>query len=904
MPLQIGQRVVCEAELGLGLGEIVAIGHGGIADIRFAAVGQNRRYRLDTAPLRRVVLHVGQLANCQDGSSLRVESLREEDGLLYYQGQGKEICEKDLESRLPLASPVDRLRAQNLGVSDELELHIAAWKVRTAMLGGNIRGLCGSRVGLLDHQLYVAHRVSRLAFPRVLLADQVGLGKTIEAGMIFSALRSLGRADRVLIVVPDSLVHQWLAEMVRRFNELFRLIGQEAADDDEPFHLNSRCLTTWGALKCGLFREACSCDWDLVIIDEAHHLRDGQFAHMVASMLAKRTHGLLLLTGTPARNGAQSEFTLLNLVDAKRYNDFAAYSAQRTELHRVSEVAKALHEAGENYDGDAHDELLDQLKSLFPHDEGLSAIISRFRSGDAIAYGELIDALIDRHGPGRVIFRNRRERLQKLFPGRHVELVPLHVRKNNVDKVVDPRLQWIVSFLKKHPQEKLVVISSKAEVVVALQKQLRQNWNIDSAVFYESLPLVERDRQAVWFSAADGAQVLLCSEIGSEGRNFQFAHNLAFWDVPIPPDIVEQRIGRLDRLGQRHVVNVYVLYLQDTAVEYLLRWHMAMGSFDGPVENASEIIARVHLRDCLNEEDFPAMLAESQRLLCRYKEQARENIDYLVDLNSYNEKLGADLHREVLEAEKVCDLPVFITRLLEVFGVTFSETRRPGVFVLQADLMRHLDQLVGWRPDMVATFDRGLAVMYEDVEYLTPDHPLVLSAISALLDGASGCASALRWQGAAAPGLLMQCLYVFEAAGPQALELYRYMPPITEMITVDVNGNPFEGSLPDTRTMREMNADLLGMLLSKLSSRLDRLAEVAAKLAMDRLEERRREYQETAERQLQEEYVRLLELQRVNCMVSQAEVDQFAAKKSAVLQALQQAKLRLDGVRLVLMESH
>ena len=903
MPLQVGQRVVCEAELGLGLGEVIAVDDSGIAEIRFAAVGQNRRYRLNTAPLRRAVLHAGQLAQGQGGEKFRVESVREEDGLLYYRGQGTELCETQLEHKIPLGGAIDRLRAQNLGVRDELELHMAGWKVRAAMLGGNIRGLSGSRVGLLDHQLYVAHRVSRLAFPRVLLADQVGLGKTIEAGMIFSALRSLGRADRVLIVVPDSLVHQWLAEMARRFNELFRLIAKDAVGDNEPFHYNSRCLTTWGALKTGLYKEACSCDWDLVIIDEAHHLREGQFSHQVAAQLAEHCSGLLLLTGTPARSGAQSEFTLLKLVDAQRYRDFAAYEEQRRTLYAVSEAARQLHEAGSAYEPSAHNPVLDRLAEMFAGDQGVQDIISRFRAGEETAYRELIDALIDRHGPGRVIFRNRRQRLQKLFPGRHIEYVPLKLQKHGDNKIVDPRLEWIVDFLKRHTQDKVVVISSKADVVVALHNQLRRNWNIDSAVFYEELSLVERDRQAVWFSAKDGAQLLLCSEIGSEGRNFQFAHNLIFWDVPIQPDIIEQRIGRLDRIGQQHVVDVYVLYLQETAVEYLLRWHQGMGSFAGPVENASEIIAQVDLRSCLNEDDFDAMLEKSRQLLQLYQTAAQKNVDYLVDLNSYNEDEGASLRREVQEAETACNLPVFITRLLEVFGIYASETRRPGVSSLQAALTEQLDLLGGWRSGMAVTFDRGVAVTHEDVDYLTPDHPLVLSAISALLDGASGCASALRWQNAPKAGLLVQCLYVLEAIGPVSLELYRYLPPQTLLITVDINGHPYGGEIADVCRMKEMGGDLLNMLLSKLGSRLDRLVESAARQAHEKLNDYGVRAAEQAERRLQEEYVRLQELRKVNDMVSEAEVKQAAAKKEAVLEALQQAKPRLDGLRVILMET-
>ncbi len=894
--------MVSEAELALGVGEVAEIADGRVVDIYFPAVNQTRRYRIKTAPLRRVVLHVGQMAARRGGERIRIERVVEKNGLLTYCGQGIDIPEQELEDKIPLSGALDRLRVGSLGVPEELELHIAAWKVRAAMLGTKVRGLFGSRVSLLGHQLYVAHQVSRLAYPRVLLADQVGLGKTIESGLIFSALRSLGRADRVLIVVPDSLLHQWLAEMVRRFHELFRVVGKEAVNDDAPFVRNARCLTTWSSLKAGLDEQACASDWDLVIIDEAHHLHEGQYAHAVAQRLAKRTRGLLLLTGTPMRGGEQTEFSLLNLVDPQRYNDFERFCLQRQSLHQVSEVARALCEAGDTYAVATHERYLKTLLELIPDDEGLARNVERFRQGEANAQHELLEALIDRHGPGRVLFRNRRERLQKLFPGRHIELVPMRMPEGAVK--VDPRLTWVVHFLEQNPQEKVVLIASKAEVVVALQNQLRNGWSIHSAVFYETLSLVERDRQAAWFASSDGPKLLICSEIGSEGRNFQFAHSIIFWDVPIQPDIIEQRIGRLDRIGQKNVVDVFVLYMAGTPVENLLRWHLAMGSFNGPVEGASEIVSQVDLRHNLSEEQFPAVLARSQELLRHYQQQAKDNVDYLVDLNSYNEEQGAELLRELDEAEKSCHLPLLINRLLEVFGVSVDETTQPGLYRLHAGNMLQVDFLAGLRPEgMLVTYDRDLALTQEEVEYLTPDHPLVQSVLSALLDSDSGCAVALHWKGAPKTGLLLQCLYVLEAMGAAALELYRYMPPLTILVTVDINGNLVGGSLPDVRTMKNMRPEMLNKLLSSYGGRLERLTEKTEHRAQAQAEEYCRQVSENAERQLQAELERLRELQRVNPTVSDEEIEQMAVKKEAVMQALSQAAPRLDGLRVILLEA-
>src|SRR5690606_41133390 len=92
----------------------------------------------------------------------------------------------------------------------------------------------------------------------------------------------------------------------------------------------------------------------------------------------------------------------------------------------------------------------------------------------------------------------------------------------------------------------------------ALEAAIKERFNLNLALFHEGLPLVQRDRQAAWFAEPDGAQVLLCSEIGSEGRNFQFAHHLVLFDLPLNPGLVEQRIGRLDRIGQTDTIRIHV----------------------------------------------------------------------------------------------------------------------------------------------------------------------------------------------------------------------------------------------------------------------------------------------------------------------------------------------------------
>ena len=109
---------------------------------------------------------------------------------------------------------------------------------------------------------------------------------------------------------------------------------------------------------------------------------------------------------------------------------------------------------------------------------------------------------------------------------------------------------------------------------MTLENTLRTREGIRCTVFHEGMSLLERDKSAAYFADPDtGAQVMLCSEIGSEGRNFQFSHHLVLFDLPLNPDLLEQRIGRLDRIGQKNVVQIHVPYLQDTPQRTLIRWY-------------------------------------------------------------------------------------------------------------------------------------------------------------------------------------------------------------------------------------------------------------------------------------------------------------------------------------------
>ncbi|MEJ2530009.1 MAG: SNF2-related protein [Gammaproteobacteria bacterium] len=145
----------------------------------------------------------------------------------------------------------------------------------------DLLGLGGARIELLPHQIYIAHEVGRRLAPRVLLADEVGLGKTIEACLILHRQLLNGSVDRALIVVPEPLLHQWLVELVRRFNLRFSLLDEErcsaiteSGQAENPFHAEQLIICSLELLTSSPLRltQAIDGDWDILIVDEAHHL--------------------------------------------------------------------------------------------------------------------------------------------------------------------------------------------------------------------------------------------------------------------------------------------------------------------------------------------------------------------------------------------------------------------------------------------------------------------------------------------------------------------------------------------------------------------------------------------------------------------------------------------------------
>ena len=359
MPFTLGQRWISDTESELGLGTVVAL-DARMVTLLFPAIGENRLYSRNDSPITRVMFNPGDTITSHEGWQLHVDKVNEENGLLSYTGTRLDTQEANvtlrevlLDSKLVFSKPQDRLFAGQIDRMDRFALRYRARKFQSEQYRMPWSGLRGQRTSLIPHQLHIAHDVGRRHAPRVLLADEVGLGKTIEAGMILHQQLLSGAAERVLIVVPETLQHQWLVEMLRRFNLRFSLFDDERYaeaqhDAYNPFETEQLVICSLDFVRRSKQRleHLCDAEWDLMVVDEAHHLVWSEEApsreYQAIEQLAERVPGILLLTATPEQLGMESHFARLRLLDPNRFHDFEQFVEEQQNYRPVADAVALL----------------------------------------------------------------------------------------------------------------------------------------------------------------------------------------------------------------------------------------------------------------------------------------------------------------------------------------------------------------------------------------------------------------------------------------------------------------------------------------------------------------------------------------------------------------------------------
>ncbi|MFO7594289.1 MAG: RNA polymerase-associated protein RapA [Pseudomonadota bacterium] len=953
-----GQRWISDAELQLGLGTVIAADQRSVTVV-FLASGETRTYAKQSAPLTRVAFAPGDTIRSHEGWSLKVDKVEEVSGLLTYVGRrdtGAQagLPEGELDNLMQLNRPAERLFTGQFDADKWFALRHDTLQQAARQLRSELRGLTGGRTSLIPHQLYIAHEVAGRYAPRVLLADEVGLGKTIEAGLILHQQLLSERARRVLIVVPESLQHQWLVEMLRRFNLLFSLFDEErclaieeSSGQANPFQAEQLVLCSIEFLVAHpeRHRQALAAEWDLLVVDEAHHLAWSPEApsreYRIVEQLAAVTKGVLLLTATPEQLGKESHFARLRLLDPARFPDFDSFLAEEAAYEPVAHAVEALLE-GAALDDAATDTLLATL------DEGDNREhLATLRDPAAGAETQqrarlaLVEHLLDRHGTGRVLFRNTRAAV-KGFPDRRVTTYPLPLpdeyaeaitafQQSGIDDAqlllcperlyqqhasmpmawdrLDPRVEWLITQLRKRRDEKVLVICAHADTAIDLAEALRQQAGIHAAMFHEGMSLIERDRAAAWFADPEyGSPALICSEIGSEGRNFQFAHHLVLFDLPLNPDLLEQRIGRLDRIGQRETIHLHVPYLEQSAQAVMVQWyHQGLGAFEQtcPAGHSVFVKVRDNLIDALHQvdeglDDLASLIATTRTLHEKMNEALHRGRDRLLEYNSCRPHVAEALRDQALADDAANTLAPYLENLFDCYGID-TEPHSEQCLILRPSEQMQQSHFPGLHEEgMTVTYDRDTALSNEDIQFLTWEHPLVTGAMEMVLGSERGNCSliAAKLPQAEAGQLFLECLFVLEGSSAVALQL----PPTSLRLVIDSDGadhsaeEAFKRISPLAETVEP---DTAGRIVRAYAGTLREMLDAGTSLAEKQAPTLLRRAHEQTRHNLQQEHDRLTALRTHNPNVRDEEIAFFDSQAKALDQALESALPRLDALRVI-----
>ncbi len=915
MDWKVGYKVIHPFNPDWGVGNVIEVGRQGRnITVFFPATGETVTLSTHEAAFRRWTFPPGARATVVSGDTtgrevILVGRTRGPDGHDMYQtDSGDHIPEERLQPLGRVDGPIQRLERLDIDLVDHYENRYAGATLDLERQTHGLAGLLGARVMLFPHQLHVAHEVARKQPVRALLADEVGLGKTIEAGMIYAALRQAGRADRVLVVVPDALTVQWLGELYRKFHDVFVLVDSDRVNDAEQDHPD---LSPWEIYP----RAVCSLDfltshpllaldaadidppWDLIIVDEAHHLRYGEHggnqAYEVVAGLAANARNALFLTATPMELDRREYFGLLKLLRPGLFHDFDLFEIQLEEIASASQLAReigaALGEPGSDTNGTTGNDtsfhlpqdLPERVADAFTNDARLEVLAELAVQGNREAATALLDALSRMHPLGDTVFSNTRARVGGFPPRRSdIRVYPLSkARREIYDRIHD----WVIQLAEKErpaPQsprarnlyrlvrlaagplaglrhelkqlrrtslgrkhrrfldetiercnatltedsprldglldevraaieqgEKLLVFVGHVADLEHLQGRIEARVGVRVAAFHEQLPGADRDIQVAMFRAPEGYPVLLSTEAGGEGRNFQFCHRIIHYDLPPSPNRVEQRIGRLDRIGQTRDVENIVMVSEGT-VEHrlagLLQAHIGVfeqtiGGLDPVMETiGARIIALSLSREGRSPEGWSRLGDEAGALLHGARDAIARGLDHLLHRGAFDPDKAAQIEAAIPQ-DIESRLEEFIIDFCELTGISVQDKDGGSTYFIGLDRYCIFDGLPGvpLGSSFVGTFSRETALAREDYDFLASGHPLIEGIFGFIRDTPYGTATARKFKDSGfRPSVGIQVNFRLLPDAPEDVDASVFFPPRLIPVAVDLDGTPRPELIP------------------------------------------------------------------------------------------------------------
>ncbi|MBZ0268859.1 DEAD/DEAH box helicase family protein [bacterium] len=619
---------------------------------------------------------------------------------------------------------VGRLARRDADGVDAFRHRLAALELTKLREADGLGSFLGGRIELFPHQLHVAEAATRTRPVRWLLADEVGLGKTVEACLILNHLVQTGRADSVLVVAPRSLVVQWLGELYRKFHQVFVLVDKERREDVRrengpgfnPFDVHHRAVVALEDLEedSSLARLAHAARPDLLVVDEAHRLRrrrgtEGSPAYRAVAPMCAESENVLLLSATPLEADAHGFFRLLEMLHPDRYSSWDKFQKDLEEgvpLHPCTSSTSRADIGG--------------LPPRRPVPVDLAPSAEREAKELAVLSMPATNA------------HERNVRAEKFA---RVLAEPLGAE--------DPRIAWLGKRCRKWDQagDKTLIFVHEREALVFLKKELEYHTSRRIAVFHEDLSPAQRDLEVARFAEADGPNVLIATESGGEGRNFQFARRLVLFDLPWDPVVVEQRIGRLDRINRQGPVEIVYFRPAEGFGAEIARMYEALGIFLEPLGGLDRALGHVvdKIREALDGSggnlDVKAIVEETH--------EARERIAKAVYHHLHRARYRPEMAEAILArvpAELEKRTASVVLEACRQFGFEMEPKGGAARWYLEFGSEATIDSLhgVGHGARYLGTFDRAEAVEKEGLDFFASGHPLVEAVLGELADGTRG----------------------------------------------------------------------------------------------------------------------------------------------------------------------
>jgi ATP-dependent helicase HepA len=719
----------------LGVGRIVATEARAIV-VEFPRAGTTLRLAADTDAVMAADLGPGRPVRITATGEETTIAARLPDGSVRL-ANGRTAATHALWPLILEGALLERLAVGDVDDIDDFLIRLDILHLLAIRQADGLGAFLGGRIRLFPHQLHVAERACASNPVRWLLADEVGLGKTIEASLILNRLVHTGMVERCLVVAPEALTVQWLGELWRKYHQVFTLLDAPRLADVardfgagfNPFDVHRRTVVALEMLTTHpeLTEQAVTAGIDLLVVDEAQRLRrppghPGEPAWRAVAPISDLGRHVLLLSATPLEDDAHGFFRLLQLLRPQEFPEGTSIEdrlALATPLPPCTSSTRRADIGGlpprvgipialdddPNWSTQAAVEVaLRRATALHP--VARRQKIDRVRR--ALASGAALGALLR---PDEGALR------------RHAEAMDGG----------DPRLGWLLSHAPRwrDAQEKTLVFVAHRETLEMVRTALSHRAQVATGVFHEDLASGRRDIEVARFREPEGPSLLVSTECGGEGRNFEFCRRLVLFDLPWKPSTVEQRIGRLDRIGRQIPVDIVYFRPPSGIGLDVVRLFEALGLFHEPLAGLEPQLA--HVEGALEEIalDPTASLSDAHvEALVNDARAARTRI---------REAAYRELHRDPYRAEMAAGIlarvPAELDALNEEVVVAacarlgFHVEYQHGRSVFSIELGR--ESLVDGLPGVpggssyLGSFDREEAVARETLDFFASGHPLV-----------------------------------------------------------------------------------------------------------------------------------------------------------------------------------